>query len=279
MTGQATEGRLALIAGIGALPALLSGAERAAGGDPLICALDGTPPEGVEASITFRLERLMPFLDQLEDEGVTRVAFAGGMRRPALDPMLFDPATAQIVPALVPALQAGDDATLRAILGLFEEAGFSVVGADAIAPDLVPGAGLLGPFRPSSDDERDAARAAEIVAALGAADVGQGAVVAQGLCLAVEALPGTDAMLDFVAATCGGLRPDPAGARGVFHKAPKPGQERRMDLPALGPETVRRAAAAGLAGISWEAGGVLLLGRDAVLAEAEAAGLFLWSRE
>ncbi len=272
-TGPARTGRLALICGTGALPALLARAE----GAPLICAIDGVAVEGLDVDIAFRLERLMPFLDRLHDEGVTRVAFAGGIRRPALDPALFDPATAQLVPKLLPAIQAGDDATLRAILALYEESGFTVLGAQDIAPDLVPGPGVLGCHAPSDADRRDAARAAQIVAALGAADVGQGAVVAQGLCLAVEALPGTDAMLDFVAATGAGLRPNPKGARGVLYKAPKPGQERRMDLPALGPETVRRAAAAGLAGIAWEAGGVLLLGREAVEAEAEAAGLFLWA--
>lgn len=275
MTDQSQSGRLALICGAGALPALLA---RAAGA-PLVCAVDGYEVEGLTPDISFRLERLMPFLDRLHDEGVTRVAFAGGIRRPRLDPALFDPATAQLVPKILPAIQQGDDALLRAILALYEDAGFAVLGAHDIAPDLVPDAGVLGPNAPSAADERDAARAAEIVAALGAVDVGQGAVVAQGLCLAVESLPGTDAMLDFVAATGAALRPDPKGARGVLYKAPKPGQERRMDLPALGPETVRRAAAAGLAGIAWEAGGVLLLGRDAVEAEAETLGLFLWARQ
>ncbi|MEH6775017.1 MAG: UDP-2,3-diacylglucosamine diphosphatase LpxI, partial [Cereibacter changlensis] len=89
--------------------------------------------------------------------------------------------------------------------------------------------------------------------------------------------PGTDAMLDWVAQTA--RRPNPQGAKGVFYKAPKPGQDRRIDLPALGVETVRRAAAAGLAGIVWQAGGVITLDRAAMLAEAEAHGLFLWSRE
>ena len=136
-------------------------------------------------------------------------------------------------------MQAGDDATLRAVIAIFEEAGSAVVGADEIAPDLVPGAGVLGAAARPRRTSGDAARAAEIVAALGALDMGQGAVVAQGLCLAVEALPGTDAMLDFVAAATAGCAPDPAGAKGVFYKAPKPGQDRRVDLPALGPETVQ----------------------------------------
>ena len=141
----------------------------------------------------------------------------------------------------------------------------------------MPGPGVLcGAV--TDADRRDATRAAEIVAVLGVADVGQACVVAQGLCLAVEALPGTDAMLDFVALTGAGLRPDPNGARGLLYKAPKPGQDRRIDLPALGPATVAKAAEAGLAGIAWEAGGVMLLDRAATVAAAELAGLFLWSR-
>ncbi|MGP3696376.1 LpxI family protein [Rhodobacter sp. NSM] len=266
----------ALIAGAGALPRHLAEALRKAGEAPLIAALEGFAPEGIAPDVTFRVERLMPFLRELEKAGVSRVTFAGAVSRPRLDPALFDPLTAQIVPRLIGAIQAGDDATLRAVIALFEEEGFAVAGVAEIAPDLVPEAGTLC-GAPREGDVRDVARAAAIVEAIGRVDVGQGAVVAQGLCLAVEALPGTDAMLDWVAATA--RRPDPAAARGVLYKAPKPGQDRRIDLPTLGPSTVRRAAAAGLAGIAWEAGGVILLDRAEALREAEAAGLFLWARE
>ena len=95
------------------------------------------------------------------------------------------------------------------------------------------------------------------------------------MCLAVEALPGTQAMLDFVRLHAG-LKPDPKGPRGVLYKAPKPGQDRRADLPTIGPRTVRRAHAAGLRGIAFEAGGTLIADRDACVAEADRAGLFLW---
>lgn len=272
-------GVTAIIAGTGALPGLLAGALAARGAAFVLAEMEGFP-SGVSnvEPLRFRVERLVPFLDHLVGAGVDRVVFAGAVRRPRLEPELFDPRTAVLVPRLLAAMQGGDDATLREVIAVFEEWGLSVVGAETILPDLVPGPGLLA-GAPSEADRRDAARGAEIVAALGAVDVGQGAVVAQGLCLAVEALPGTDAMLDGVAATGAALRPDPAGARGIFYKAPKPGQDRRVDLPALGPETVRRAAAAGLAGIAWEAGGVMLLDRSAMVRAAEAAGLFLWARE
>ena len=275
----AQAGGLALIAGTGALPGLLAGALAAQGEDFVLAEMEGFPASVLgREPLRFRVERLAPFLDDLLARGVRRVVFAGAVRRPRLDPSAIDPATAALLPRLMAALQAGDDATLRAVIGIFEERGLEVVGAEAVLPDLVPGPGLLTGALTEAD-AKDAARAAAIVAALGAVDVGQGAVVAQGLCLAVEALPGTDAMLDWVAATGAGLRPDPAGAKGVFYKAPKPGQDRRVDLPALGPETVARAAAAGLAGIAWEAGGVICLDRAQMVADAQAAGLFLWARE
>ncbi|MCU0900202.1 MAG: UDP-2,3-diacylglucosamine diphosphatase LpxI [Cypionkella sp.] len=263
--------RIAIIAGAGALPAAVAGALEA----PLICALDGFAPDALVPDMVFRVERLVPFLAALEQAGVRDVTFAGAVQRPRLDPALFDAATAQLVPRLMAAMAQGDDATLRAVIDVFEEAGFTVRGTAEIAPGLVPGAGLLcGAV--SAQDEADAQRAASIVQALGAVDVGQGCVVAQGLCLGVEALPGTDALLAGVAALPASLRPP--GTRGLFFKAPKPGQDRRVDLPTLGPQTVARVAEAGLGGIVWQAGGVICLERDRMVAAARAQGLFLWAR-
>lgn len=262
--------RTAVIAGQGGLaPAIVATLD-----DPLVYALEGFLPE-IPAT-PFRLERLVPFLDGLIEAGVGRVIFAGAVRRPRLDPEAFDPRTAQLVPRILTAMQSGDDAALREVLEIFEEHDLSICGVAEIAPQLVPSEGLLA-GQPSEADRRDAARAAEIVAGLGGFDIGQGAVVAQGLCLALETLPGTTAMLDF-AATHAALRPNPDGARGVFYKAPKPGQDRRVDLPTLGPDTIAQAAAAGLAGIAFQAGGVILLDRAEAIRRAEEAGLFLWAR-
>lgn len=264
----------AIIAGAGALPAAIVASLTT---KPLVASLDGYAPQGIAAEITFRVERLVPFLNALVDRGIARVAFAGAVQRPRLDPALFDPATAQMVPRLLAGMGQGDDATLREVIAIFEEAGLSVVGVDAIAPDLVPAAGLLC-GTPGKSDERDVERAASIVDALGRADIGQGCVVQQGLCLAAEALPGTSAMLRGIAALPEGLRPDPGRGRGLLYKAPKPGQDRRIDLPTIGPETVTLAAEAGLGGIAFAAGGVICLDLAEMKARAEAAGLFLWAR-
>ena len=105
--------------------------------------------------------------------------------------------------------------------------------------------------------------------ALGAVDVGQAAVVQQGVVLGVEAIEGTDALLK----RCKELRRD--GPGGVLVKTAKPGQERRLDLPAIGVRTVEQAAAAGLVGIAVEAGGALIVAGGAVGAAADKAGLFV----
>ena len=262
--------RIALIAGEGRLAPAIAEAL----GQPLVYALDHLRPE--VAAKPFRLERLVPFLDELTDQGVDQVVFAGAIRRPRIEPDLFDPRTMAIVPKILMGMQSGDDAALRAVLDVFEEAGIRIRSVDEILPDLVPGEGVLT-GAPGPRDQKDAARAAEIVAGLGPLDIGQGAVVAQGLCLAVEALPGTQAMLAF-AGLHAGLKPDPNGPKGVLYKAPKPGQDRRIDLPTIGPDTVRQVAEAGLGGIVWQAGSVILLERDAAIACAEQAGLFLWAR-
>lgn len=265
--------RTAIIAGEGRLPAALAAGMAE---PPLVAAMDGSAPEGLTVDLRFRVERLVPFLRALERDGVGQVIFAGAVTRPRLDPALLDEATASLLPRLMAAMAAGDDATLRVVIELFEESGLSVVGVEAIAPALLPGAGVLaGSVSPR--DEADAARAAAIVAALGAVDVGQGAIVAQGLCLAVEALPGTDAMLAEVAGI-GAIRPDPARGRGLFYKAAKPGQDRRIDLPTIGPETLRGVAAAGLGGVAFEAGSVICLDLAEMVRLAGDLGLFLWAR-
>lgn len=257
--------RTAVIAGQGALPGLVAEALDA----PSVHALDGFAPDIPARS--FRLERLVPLIESLLDEGVERVVFAGAVRRLRLDPEAFDPRTATLVPRMAAAMAQGDDGALRELITIFEEWGLPVVGVDAIRPDLIPGEGVLT-GAPSAADRGDAARAAEILAVTGGLDIGQGCVVAGGLCLAIETLPGTAAMLDFVART----RERRPG--GVLMKAPKPGQDRRIDLPAIGPDTVAQAALAGLSGIVWQAGGVLVLDTAATTAAAEDAGLFLWAR-
>jgi DUF1009 family protein len=191
----------------------------------------------------------------------------------------FDFKMVSVAAKLLPTLKSGDSNTLDAVREIFEAEGLEVVGAHEILEDLLAPLGTLTKAAPSTDDLADIERAKTIVAHMGLADVGQGAVVAQGLCLGMESIQGTDAMLNFVAANSGDYRPDEKAGQGVLLKAPKEGQDWRIDLPAIGPDTVENAAKAGLSGVAVQAQGVLILGMDETIAAADKHGLFIHAYE
>jgi DUF1009 family protein len=141
--------------------------------------------------------------------------------------------------------------------------------------DLLLAAGVAGAVAPTDGQVVDAAKAFQIARAIGALDIGQGAVVCDGLVLAVEAQEGTDAMLRRVAELPAALRGTRERPRGVLAKRAKPIQERRTDLPTIGVATLEGAAAAGLAGVAAEAGATLVVDKPRVIAAADRLGLFL----
>jgi len=263
--------KLAMIAGQGSLPTVLADLA----GEPIVvCALTQFPPDTLAVDEPFRLEQLGTLIARLKDRGVTRICLAGAIRRPAIDPTAIDPATMPLIPILQQALAAGDDGALRAVLEIFERAGLTVQAAHDIAPRLLPAPGCRTLARPEAAHTRDATRGAAIVAAMAAVDVGQSCVVRSGQALAIEGLYGTDWMLASLT-----QRPASAPAGGVLYKAPKPGQDIRVDMPAVGLTTVEGAVAAGLDGIVIAARGVLVLDESAVQAACDAAGLFFWVQE
>ncbi|MCI4666115.1 MAG: UDP-2,3-diacylglucosamine diphosphatase LpxI [Neomegalonema sp.] len=272
-------GALGVIAGRGALPRLVAEAEHRRGGNVFVIALRGFAEGWTERfpSAVAGLGQVGRIFSLLKAAGCDRVCFAGGLQRPSLFNLRFDFTALRVAPMMARLLRKGDDGLLRGLAAIFESRGYQMVGAHELLGDLVAPQGRLGARAPSHRDLEDAARAADIVAALGRVDVGQGAIVAHGRCLAVETVQGTDAMLR---ALVGDKRR--AGApipSGVLLKAPKPGQDMRMDMPAVGPDTMLRAKEAGLNGVVVAAGGVIILDIAATAAAADKANIFLYGWE
>ncbi|MBX9633910.1 MAG: UDP-2,3-diacylglucosamine diphosphatase LpxI, partial [Magnetospirillum sp.] len=163
----------------------------------------------------------------------------------------------------------GDGGLLRAVARELEGEGFRIVGIDDVLSDCLAVAGPHGQVVPDDQAQADIQRGHQVAKGIGALDVGQAVIVQQGIVLGVEAIEGTDALIR----RCGELRRD--GPGGVLVKVKKPGQDRRLDLPTIGTATVQEAARAGLRGIAVEAGGALVLGRDAVAAEADRLNIFV----
>lgn len=277
--GVARPEKLAIIAGQDSLPRRIAEARAAAGLPYVVIAFQGYWAPWMEAHPHqhHEFERAGRLFRALGASGVTHVVFAGAMVRPHLRWWRLDLRGALLLARVVRLMRRGDDAMLRGFAGLIEREGFRIIGADEIlgGETLMP-EGALGQVQPSARDRRDAALAARIVAATGALDIGQGAVVANGICLAVEAIEGTDIMLANVAALPPERRAIAPPPSGVLFKAPKPGQDRRLDLPAIGPKTVAGVVQAGLRGVVVAAGGVVLLDEARTRVEADRAGIFIY---
>lgn len=269
--------RLGLIAGGGDLPVHVSEAAARDGRLGCVIALGGfADPARYDTSEICGIAQLGRALTLLKTHNCDSVCFAGIVKRPDFSKLKPDLRGMSFLPKAIAAAAKGDDALLRALVGVFEDEGYTVLGVDEIAEDLVAKAGLIGGRAPDEASRADALKALKVASLIGSADIGQGAVVADGLVLAVEAQEGTDAMLERVASLPIEIRGDGARRSGVLAKRPKPGQERRVDLPVIGVSTILGAAKAGLAGIAAPAGGALILGRDAVAEAAQEHGLFVW---
>lgn len=259
--------RLAILAGGGALPGLI----RAEAPEAVTVGFAGEPSaEG--ADFVAQFPKLGAMFAYLSEAGVSQVVMAGAIAMPRLDPSEFDALMQAEAPAIMAALASGgDDASLRAAIALVERQGLTVRGAHEVAPGLTAAPGCLTKDAPDAIAEADAARGAAILTALGPLDVGQGTVVAGGRVLGIETAQGTEAMLRFVA----GTDPRKRGQGGVLVKRPKPGQDLRADMPAIGPDTAAQLTQAGLSGAVISAGTTLILDRRATVAAFDAAGLFL----
>ncbi len=271
--------KLGIIAGGGALPVRIATSCRACGDTFHIIRLAGAADPSLVAlpGHDCAMGEVGKILRTLKDECCDAVVFAGTVGRPDFRNLKVDWRGAALLPKIIAAAARGDGPLLNVLVETVEAEGMLVIGAEEVTQDLAATAGAFGALAPSTENFADIKKAAAVIKALGAFDIGQGAVVANGLVLAVEAAEGTDAMLqrcaDLAAATRGGER------SGVLVKRPKPGQELRIDLPAIGPETVRRAITAGLAGIAVEADVALVIDRDEMVRLADEAGLFVYGFE
>lgn len=272
------EGPLALICGGGSLPRAVADIVSARGRPVLLFPLRGTAdPAGLERHPHHWLYvgQGGKFKRLARAAGCRDVVLIGSIVRPSLWQIRPDLTTLREFPRIIAGYRGGDDHLLSAVGALFERHGFHLVGAHEVAPEILMPEGVLGETQPRDSDRADIALALDYLHATGPFDVGQAAVVAGRHVLAVEAAEGTDAMLARVAdmRVSGRIRA-PAGT-GVLVKAPKPGQDRRFDLPSIGPRTVEAAARAGLAGIAVVSGSTIVAEPEPLVAAANRANLFV----
>jgi DUF1009 family protein len=269
--------KLGLIAGGGELPISLARHCLAVGRPVFILRLAGFADSALKRydGLEVGLAELGKGLSALRRAGCGAVCFAGKVDRPDLSTLKPDLRGLAALPGAVAAARRGDDGLLSFLLREFEKEGFPAEGAHEVMNGLTLPDGAIGRHEPNTAQMADVRRALDAARAIGRLDIGQAAVCCDGLILALEAQEGTDAMLARICTLSVAVRGTMEHRRGVLAKAVKPGQELRVDLPTIGPETIRRAEAAHLVGVAGEARRILLVDREETVRLADAAGLFI----
>ena len=269
---------LAIICGGGGFPGAVAAAVAGRGRRPVMFGIKGWADAAVIEGYTHHwiaIGQAGRFFRLARAENCREVLFIGTLLRPPITQLRLDWPTIRLMPHLVRSFRGGDDKLLSGVAAVAESGGLRVVGIKEVAPEVFVPEGVLGRYQPSERDNKDIARALSVIATLGPFDVGQAAIVANNNVLAVEAAEGTDNMLARIAELRRLGRVTLPPGVGVLVKAPKPGQDRRFDLPSIGPRTIENVARAGLAGLAVTAGSTMIAEPDQVTAAADRAKIFL----
>jgi hypothetical protein len=269
---------LAIVCGAGGLPLEAAQEARNNGREPFLVGLSGSAGRQIESypHLWVRLGEVGKLFSALHARNVEDVAFLGAVARPEFGDLMPDWGAIQRAGEIAKLFRGGDDTLSRGVARLFEAEGFRIVGPRDFAPGLLALRGeIVGPS-PDEEARADIAFGSRLLETMSPFDVGQGAVVASERALAIEAAEGTDTMLARVAELRATGRVKLKGRAGVFVKAAKRGQDVRLDLPAVGPQTIAAAKRAQLLGLAVAAGEVLIADRAAFVRDAAAAGLFVY---
>jgi DUF1009 family protein len=274
----AMRGPLAIIAGAGDFPPRLADLAARHGRPVFIAALEGAAEPsafGAADLQSYRLGQLGRLLEELRRREIADLVLIGSLPRPSFASLRPEASTLRYLPHFARAFRGGDDHLLRGVVSFFEGQGFAVHGPADVAPEITAPAGPLGRRAASPAQKELMTRGFQLLAALSPFDVGQAAILADHRVIAIEAAEGTDAMIRRVGDLAAAGRLRIAKGDGVLVKAPKDGQDLRVDMPAIGPETLRNLAAAGLSGIGLRAGRVLVGDAAGLGKLADQAGLFV----
>ncbi|MBL4855199.1 MAG: UDP-2,3-diacylglucosamine diphosphatase LpxI [Robiginitomaculum sp.] len=265
-------GKIGLIAGGGALPHDVISAAQDQNYDIFVAALRGfVGPDAFDVSAdAFGFGEFRKLIKRFKQEKCTHVIMAGTVSRPDFSTIKPGIRDLPLLAKVVSVAAKGDDALLKFLISLFEKEGFIILAPQEVLGSALMEVGFLGIIKPAAKHRDDMEKAMRIAALIGAQDIGQGAVVHNGLVLAVEAQEGTDKMLERVAELPSEIR------GGVLAKCLKPGQEDRVDLPTIGVKTIELAAKAGLAGIVLVASKAFVMQGDDVRALADKHEIFIY---
>jgi len=258
---------IGLIAGSGGFPALFAAAARRAGHRVVAAAhlnqTDRSLERQVDAITWVKLGQVGAIVDALRAGGATQTVMLGALTKKRFFVDALPDAVG--LELLAKAAIRSDDNVLRLVAALLEERGMPVIDPTPYLAEALAREGVLGRHQPTEAEWADARYGLELARSIGRLDLGQTVVVKERIGVAVEALEGTDACIQR-----GG---ELAKGGAVVVKAVKPQQDRRFDLPAVGPSTIESMKKAGCRVLAVEAGATLVMEREEMIRLADKAGI------
>jgi len=218
--------------------------------------------------IRFHPHKISKIIRKLKDEGVSHISLAGKVKRADLGRLLLDLKGAKLFAKIMKGGLA-DNCILTTIIKFLEKEGFEVIAPEAIASDIILSKGAITKSKPNKTALEDIKKGLKVLKGIAGYDVGQALVIQNGLVLGVEAAEGTDELLR----RCGEIKQEGDGP--ILIKVCKPEQERRVDLPCIGLNTVENALRYGFQGIAAESGAALVLEQDKTMKLADKNKFFI----
>ncbi len=267
------DNNIGIIAGQGSLPKQIVNGLIDHGMKPYVAALKGIAEknvaEGVDA-IWGNVTAVGKIIGFFRDNNVKQLVLAGGMKRPSFSSLIPDGTGLKLLNRLRKLDEAGDGKMFDEIISFLEENGFEVLCVDEVVPEMVTAQGVMGEVSPSKNNMNDVEYGKYIAEEVGRLDIGQSIIVQNRVTLGVEGIDGTDALLT----RYGPLQFDGHGA--ILVKIRKPKQDRRIDLPAIGPRTIELLHEFRYKGVALKAGDSLIIEREQTLARAKELGIFIY---
>ncbi len=263
--------KLGIIAGDGSLPRHVYDACIESKTDVVVIGLDHETNYEIFADVEvsrFPVYKVSKILKKLKDENVSHVTLAGKVKRADIPRLLLDIKGAKLFAQIVK-YGLADNSILQTIIRFIEKEGFEIIAPEKVANEIVLGKGALTKAKPNKAALSDIKQGLKVLKGIATFDVGQSLVIQNGLVLGVEAAEGTDELLK----RCGEIKQSGDGP--ILIKISKPKQDRRVDLPCIGPETIKNAAMYGFKGVAAEAGSALILDEVSTIKLANQNKIFI----
>ena len=271
--------RIALISGSGELPKLIIRELTLNGIEPIVFS-----PIGIKLNIPGNFDNIL--FDLFDFEGlvyelkkrfIRYLVFAGEItRNNIIDENSSKSKNFSSFKKYNVNLSETDDILLRNVGIFFENQGFSILSLNEIIPDLFLKEGSFTKIKRTKQDHNDIKKAIKFHKIISKADIGQSLIVSNGLCIAIETLPGTDAMIEFVLNFKNKDKKIRNSSEGILFKSLKVNQDPRFDFPVVGEKTLINLRKAKINGLALFENRLILLNKEKLIKLADELDLFIF---